>query len=313
MNVIETARLGKRYGHAWALRDCTFTMPEGHLAALVGPNGAGKTTLLHLLVGLIRQDEGTAAVLGGLTTGSRAALDAVAFVAQDTPVYTGLTAANMIRVARNLNRGFDEGYAHARLGELGIPLGKKAARLSGGQRAQLALTVALARRPRLLILDEPLSSLDPLARHDFMATVLTAMSEDGVSVLLSSHVLAELERVADYLVLLAKGQVQVADRVEDLLARHRVLTGPAADADHQAASLDVVQDRRAEAQAHLLVRTTSPNDPVPVGWESHPVSMEELVLAYLRDSAAPGPSLGALKDSALKNSALKSRMQEVAR
>ena len=300
MNVVETSGLGKRYGGTWALRDCAFAIPEGHLTALVGPNGAGKTTLLHILVGLTNATEGTATVLGGVSAGSRAALDGIAFVAQDTPVYTGLTAANMIRVARNLNRSFDTGYARARLGELGIPLGKKAARLSGGQRAQLALTLALARRPRLLILDEPLASLDPLARHDFMATVLTAMSEDEVSVLLSSHVLAELERVADYLVLLTTGRVRVADQVDDLLDRHRVLTGPAADADRQGQALDVVQDRRAEAQAHLLVRTASPNDPVPAGWESHPVGMEELVLAYLR---APGPALHALK----------SRTREVAR
>lgn len=289
VNVIETTSLGKRYGRFWALRECTFAIPEGHLAALVGPNGAGKTTLLHLSVGLTNATAGTATVLGGQPAGSRAALDGIAFVAQDTPVYTSLTGANMIRVARNLNRSFDPAYAHARLAELGIPLDRKAARLSGGQRAQLALTLALARRPRLLVLDEPLASLDPLARHDFMGTVLAAMGEDGVSVLLSSHVLAELERVADFLVLLTRGQVRVADDVEDLLAGHRVLTGPTAGADRLGEHLDVVQDQRAEAQAHLLVRTRGPDDPVPPGWEAHPVSMEELVLAYLRGEAGDMP------------------------
>jgi ABC-2 type transport system ATP-binding protein len=282
-NIIETTGLGKRYGRSWALRDCTVAIPEGHLTALVGPNGAGKTTLLHLLVGLTNATAGTATVLGGRPVGSRAALDGIAFVAQDTPVYTSLTAENMVRLARNLNRGFDVVYAHARLGELSIPLDRKAAKLSGGQRAQLGLTLALARRPRLLVLDEPLAALDPLARHDFMATVLAAMSEDGVSVLLSSHVLAELERVADFLVLLTKGQVEVADKVEDLLASHRMLTGPTADADRLGRGLDVIQARRAQAQAHLLVRGAGLV--VPPGWEAHPVSMEELVLAYLR---APG-------------------------
>jgi ABC-2 type transport system ATP-binding protein len=282
MTIIETTSLGKRYGRAWALRDCTVAIPAGHLAALVGPNGAGKTTLLHLLVGLTGATAGTATVLGGQPVGAPAALDGIAFVAQDTPVYTSLTAANMIRLARNLNRGFDPAYARARLAELGIPLSKKTAHLSGGQRAQLALTLALARRPRLLVLDEPLASLDPLARHDFMATVLAAMSEDGVSVLLSSHVLAELERVADFLVLLIRGRVQVAGTVEDLLASHRVLTGPATDADRLGERLDVVQSRRARAQAHLLVRDSGADAPVPPGWEAHPVSMEELVLAYLR-------------------------------
>ena len=137
----------------------------------------------------------------------------------------------MLHLTRNLNRRFDQAYAEARLAELGIPLKRKAGKLSGGQQAQLALTLALARRPRLLVLDEPVAMLDPVARHDFMATVLTAAADDGVSVLLSSHVLAELERVADYLILLSRGRVQVAGEVDDLLASHRVLTGPAAEAE----------------------------------------------------------------------------------
>ncbi len=288
MNIIETVGLGKNYGRTWALRNCTFAMPEGHLAALVGPNGAGKTTLLHLLVGLTTAAAGTATVLGGLPIGSRAALDGIAFVAQDAPVYTNLTAANMIRLARNLNRSFDPPYARARLSELDIPLDRKAAKLSGGQRAQLALTLTLARRPRLLILDEPLAALDPLARHDFMGTVLAAVSEDGVSVLMSSHVLAELQRVADFLVLLTKGQVRVANTVEDLAKTHRVLTGPADSADRVTRKLDVVQDQRGEAQAHLLVKAHGPQDPVPPGWEAHPADMEELVLAYLRSAGETG-------------------------
>jgi len=298
VNIIETVALGKNYGRTWALRDCTFAIPEGHLAALVGPNGAGKTTLLHLLVGLTTAAAGTATVLGGLPVGSRAALDGIAFVAQDTPVYTNLTAANMMRIARNLNRSFDLAYARARLGELDIPLDRKAAKLSGGMRAQLALTLALARRPRLLVLDEPLAALDPLARHDFMGTVLAAVSEDGVSVLLSSHVLAELERVADFLVLLTRGQVRVAAEVEDLVRSHRLLTGPADSADWIAGQLDVVQDQRAAAQAHLLVRAHDPDDPVPPGWEAHPVSMEELVLAYLRSGSPAAPAPLPLKPTA---------------
>jgi ABC-2 type transport system ATP-binding protein len=214
-------------------------------------------------------------------------------------VYTNLSAANMIRLARNLNRSFDPPYARARLAELEIPLDRKAAKLSGGQRAQLALTLALARRPRLLILDEPLAALDPLARHDFMGTVLAAVSEDGVSVLMSSHVLAELQRVADFLVLLTKGQVRVADTVEDLVKTHRVLTGPADSADRVTRKLDVVQDQRGEAQAHLLVKAHGPQDPVPPGWEAHPAGMEELVLAYLRSAreTRPAPLPGKLTAS----------------
>ena len=223
MNVIETSGLGKRYRSAWALRDCTLAIPDGHVAALVGPNGAGKTTLLSLAVGLAAPSAGAVTVLGGRRAGSPAALDGIAFVAQDTPMYKNLSAADMLHLTRNLNRRFDQHYAETRLGELGIPLKRKAGKLSGGQQAQLALTLALARRPRLLLLDEPVAMLDPVARHDFMATVLAAAADDGVSVVLSSHVLTELERVAEYLVLMSRGRVQLAGEVDDLLATH----GPA--------------------------------------------------------------------------------------
>jgi len=291
MSIIEASGLGKRYGGTWALRDCSLAIPAGHVAALVGPNGAGKTTLLNLAVGLAAPSAGGVTVLGGLSAGSPEALDGIAFVAQDTPVYRNLSVADMLHLTRSLNRRFDQSYARARLNELGIPLKRKAGRLSGGQQAQLALTLALARRPRLLVLDEPVAMLDPVARHDFMATVLAAMVDDGVSVVLSSHVLAELERVADYLILLSRGRVQMAGEVDDLLAGHRILTGPAAEAGNFA-ERPVVHVSRAEAQAHLLIRAAA-DDPVPPGWEAHPVSLEELVLAYLREpgaAALPGPA-----------------------
>ncbi len=294
MNVVEAAGLGKRYGRTWALRECTLAVPAGHVAALVGPNGAGKTTLLNLAVGLAAPSAGAVTVLGGRPPGSPAAVDGIAFVAQDTPLYKNLPAADMLHLTRNLNRRFDQRYAETRLAELGIPLNRKAGRLSGGQQAQLALTLALARRPRLLVLDEPVAMLDPVARHDFMAIVLTAAAEDGVSVLLSSHVLAELERVADYLILLSRGRVQVAGEVDDLLASHRVLTGPAAEADRYAERLRVVHARRGQAQVHLLIRAAA-EDPVPPCWEAHPVGLEELALAYLREpgaAALPGPVRG---------------------
>jgi ABC-2 type transport system ATP-binding protein len=290
MNVIEASGLGKRYGGTWALRGCSLAIPAGHVAALVGPNGAGKTTLLNLAVGLAAPSAGGVTVLGGRPPGSLAALDGIAFVAQDTPLYKNVSAADMLHLTRNLNRRFDGAYAEARLGELGIPLKRKSGKLSGGQQAQLALTLALARHPRLLLLDEPVAMLDPIARHDFMATVLTAAADDGVSVLLSSHVLAELARVADYIILLSKGRVQVAGEVDDLLTGHRILTGPATEAATYS-ERPVVHLRRGEVQAHLLVRANA-DDRVPPGWESHPVGLEELALAYLREpdsSALPGP------------------------
>ncbi|MGH3415428.1 MAG: ABC transporter ATP-binding protein [Actinocrinis sp.] len=284
--VLVATELGKRYGATWALRDCSLSIPPGHVVALVGPNGAGKTTLLHLAVGLSGPSAGEIRVAGGLTAGSGAAREAVGFVAQDAALYPNLSVADTIRLARSLNSGFDAARAQERIAQLDFPPRRKVGRLSGGQRAQVALTLALAKRPRLLILDEPLSSLDPLARHEFMATLMAAVAEDGISAVFSSHVVSELERVADYLVLLSDGRVQVAGEVDDLLAAHRLYTGPAAQADLLAARLPVVRDRRAGAQAHLLARTAGPHADPPEGWEAHAVGLEELVLAYLRRPGA---------------------------
>jgi ABC-2 type transport system ATP-binding protein len=302
MNVIETSGLGKRYGRTWALKDAALAIPAGYVVALVGPNGAGKTTLLHMAVGLTRPTAGQVMVLDSEYAGSPAALDQIAFVAQDAPLYKNLSAADMLHLTRNLNRRWDQQRAEARLTELNIPLGRKVGKLSGGQQAQLALTLALARRPRLLVLDEPLGSLDPLARHDFMASLMAAVAEDGLSVVLSSHVIADLERVADYLIVLSRGQVQVAGEVDRLLAEHSTLTGPAAAADDVAEKLAVVYARRAGSVAQLLVRNKTAAESAPSGWEAHPVSLEEVVLAYLREpgaAALPGPRPRAAQDSGI--------------
>jgi ABC-2 type transport system ATP-binding protein len=293
VNVIETHGLGKSYGSTRALRDCTLAIPEGHVVALVGPNGAGKSTLLNLAVGLATPTEGELTVLGGYRAGSPPALDGIAFVAQDTPLFKNLSAADLLHLTRNINRRFDQRYAEQRLGELGIPLAQKAGKMSGGQQAQLALTLALARRPALLVLDEPMAMLDPLARHDFMASVMAAVAEDGVSVVLSSHVLAELERVADYLVLVSHGAVQVAGEVDDLLATHCVLAAPASQADRYAQRWNVVHASRGASETRLLVRRDQTSGPLPAGWESRSLTLEELTLAYLREpgaAALPGPA-----------------------
>lgn len=286
MNIIETSGLGCRYGSRWALRDCTLALPEGHLAALVGPNGAGKSTLLNLIVGLTRPTVGQVAVLGGQPAGSPAALNGVAFVAQGMPLYKHLNANELLHLTRNLNLHFDIAFARARLAELGVDGKCKAGKLSGGQQAQLALTLALARRPRLLVLDEPTAALDPLARHDFMATVMSAMADDGVSVVLSSHMLAELERVADYLVLISRGRVRLADPVEDLLATHRLISSPATEQLGEG-PWEVIESELSGARAHRLVRLRSPESPLPSGCEARPVGVEELTLAYLRETPAP--------------------------
>ncbi len=285
MNIVESDGLGRRYGSTWALRDCTLAIPEGHLVAVVGPNGAGKSTMLNILVGLTAPTTGEVTVLGGAAVGSPAALDDIAFVAQDMPLYRQLSVGDMVHLTRNLNRGFDDAYARRRLDELGIGAKSKAGKLSGGQQSQLALTLALARRPRLLVLDEPTSRLDPLARHDFMATVMAAMADDGVSVLLSSHALAELERVADYLVLVTRGVVRLAGTVDDLAAQHRLMTGRTGQPTP--AGWQVIQATEAGSQRHLVVRLDGAVDRTPDSWESRAVGVEEMVLAYLRESATP--------------------------
>ena len=295
MNVVESHDLGRRYGGTWALRECSLTIPAGHLTALVGPNGAGKTTLLNLVMGLSTPSAGELTVLGGLRPGSLPALDGIGFVAQDTPVYRGFSVGDMVHLTRSLNRSFDSAFALRRLGDLGIDQRKRAGQLSGGQRAQLALTLALARHPRLLVLDEPTAALDPLARHDFMATVMAAMADDGVSVVLSSHLLAELERVTDHLVLMCGGRVCLDGPVDDLLAAHRFVTtrsGPAPSSPRW----EVVESSVAGAQTHQLVRLDSPESGPPPGSDSRAVGVEELAMAYLRTGSDAAPVLeGALR------------------
>ncbi|HEX4254446.1 MAG TPA: ABC transporter ATP-binding protein [Streptosporangiaceae bacterium] len=204
---METDRLGKRYGRRWALADCTLTVPAGQVVGLVGPNGAGKTTLLELAVGLLRPTTGTVRVPA--RTG---------FVAQDAPVYAGLTVADHLRMGQALNERWDDGLARRQIGAAGLDPGQRAGRLSGGQRARLALALAVARRPDLLILDEPVANLDPLARREFLDSVAAAAASDGVTVVFSSHLVADLERACGYLIVLAASQVRLAGPVRTLLS-----------------------------------------------------------------------------------------------
>ncbi len=287
MNVIEAHGLGKRYRRTWALRDCSLAIPAGSIVALVGPNGAGKSTLLNLLVGLIEPTEGSVSVLGAEPAGSPRALDGVGFVAQDAPLYQNLTVGDTLRVIGSLNRRWDQQRAEARLAELGIPHDRRIGRMSGGQQAQVALTLALARQPRLLVLDEPLAMLDPLARFDFMETVMTAAAQDGLSVVLSSHVLAELERVANYLIVLSRGHLQLAGEVDVVLDAHCVLTAPPGKAGKLAEPPGLISTSGLGDRARLLVRTADASYAPPQGWQVHPAGLEETVLAYLREPGAP--------------------------
>ena len=278
MSAISTHGLGKRYGSKWALEDCTIEVPEGSVTALVGPNGAGKTTLLQLAVGLTRPSAGNATVLG-LSPRDPALLARVGFVGQEHPLHRGFTVAETLKLGRKLNPGWDDALAHERVQRLDLPLDRTVGRLSGGQRAQVALTVALAKRPELLLLDEPVASLDPLARREFLNGLMEAVSETGLTVILSSHIVAELERVCDHLVILAQARAELAGPIDEIVASHRLLTGPRTDAGAVARVHDVIRERHTERQTTLLVRADG--HVYDADWELHEVDLEEIVLAYL--------------------------------
>jgi ABC-2 type transport system ATP-binding protein len=286
---LRTERLAKRYAKTWALRDCTLSLPQGRVVALVGPNGAGKTTLLHLAVGLIRPTEGTVEVFGRPVDGTGVALRAqVGFVAQDHPLYRGFTVADLLHLGRSLNTSWDQALAERRLDELGIPLARRAGRLSGGQQVQVALTLALAKRPRLLVLDEPVANLDPLARRDFLRALMDAVAADGLTVLLSSHVIAELERVCDHLILLRDGRIRLAADIDELLAGHRLLVGPRCSDAELAAIPGLLRAASGARHTNLLVRTNGGVELHP-RWQAHDVSLEEVVLAYLEQPQPAAP------------------------
>jgi ABC-2 type transport system ATP-binding protein len=289
MTALHASGLGKRYRRRWALSDCTLQIPEGRVAGLVGPNGAGKTTLLHLAVGLLAPTAGAITVLGGEPASGPAQLAKVGFVAQDTPVYAGLSIADHLRLGARMNSGWDAPYAQARIGRLGLDPAQRAGKLSGGQRAQLALTLAIAKRPRLLILDEPVASLDPLARREFLQDLMEAVAEEELSVILSSHLVADLERVCDYLVVLAASRVQVVGDVDALLASHHRLIGPRRDPASLPGDQEVIQASHTDRQSTLVVRTGQPVlDPA---WTVEQLSLEDLVLAYMSQAASPSRSV----------------------
>jgi ABC-2 type transport system ATP-binding protein len=285
---IELSDLGKCYGKQWALRDCSLTIPQGTVAALVGPNGAGKTTLIQLAVGLIAPSRGTIRVFGEPPqVNSAATLAKIGYVAQDHPLYRRFSVADMLTMGRKLNPRWDDELAKKRLARLGIPLDKRTSRLSGGQQAQVALVLALAKRPAVVILDEPLASLDPLARREFLQTLMDAAAEDGVTILLSSHILGDIERVCDFLVILAGGRLQMAGEIERVVRTHKLLIGPRSDPAAVARVHNVIQARDTERQTSLLVRTNG--HLFDASWQVHEVPLEEIVLGYLGRPPAEEP------------------------
>ena len=291
--------LGKKYGRKWALSDCTFDVPAGRVVGLVGPNGAGKSTFLNLAVGMLTPSAGEIEVLGAKPTGRSAQREKVGFVGQDTPTYAGLSIADHLRLGAHLNPAWDAPLAADRIHRLGLDPSQRAGRLSGGQRAQLALTLGIAKRPELLLLDEPVASLDPLARREFLQDLMETVAEHELSVVLSSHLVSDVERACDYLVVLVGSRVQVAGDIEHLLATHHRLTGPRRDEAKLPGDQEVISASHTDRQSTFLIRTEAPIlDPA---WEVSRLNLEDLVLAYMgrsvaeRDPRNARPTLEALR------------------
>lgn len=285
-DAIRTDTLGKHFRHRWALKDCSVTVPQGSVVALVGPNGAGKSTLLNMAVGLTEPTEGSIEVMGrSPIKNPQWVLPRVGFVAQDHPLYRRFAVGDMLTMGAKLNPTWDNSLAMTRLDWLGVPLKQKIATLSGGQQAQVALVLALAKKPELMVLDEPMASLDPVARREFLGTLMEAVADEGMTVLLSSHIIADLERVCDYLILISGGTVRLEGCIEEIVGRHKLLVGARRETDAVAHVHNVVQESHTERQTTLLVRT---NGQIwDSSWEIRDVMLEELVLAYLGGPRRP--------------------------
>ena len=281
---LRCAGLGHRYGRRlWGLRDCDVEVPPGRVVALVGPNGSGKTTLMSMAAGLLPVTEGIVEAAGGPPAQR---LDRIGFVAQDAPLWPRLRVADVLDIGRCMNRGFDAVMAAERIGRLGIRSRARISALSGGERAQVALTLVLAKRPELFLLDEPMANLDPLARREFLSSMFEACHEAGATVVYSSHAVAELERVCDYLIVLRTGRVRLTGDIDELRSQHRVIRGP--DGWLDGGGWPVISQRSMAGQTTALVRCGDAPRPGP-GLQDAAPTFDELVLGYLDGDAAALP------------------------
>ena len=283
---LRTKQLTKRYGRRSALANATMEIPAGHVAGIVGPNGVGKTTLLRIAVGMQQPTSGTIEVLGRAPGSDAAQLARVGFVAQDTPTYASLSVADHLRFGAKMNPTWDAQLAATRIATLGLDPRQKAGKLSGGQRAQLALTLAIAKRPELLVLDEPVASLDPLARRQFLGTLMEYVAEHGASVILSSHLVSDLERVCDYMVVLTAATVHAAGDVDDLLASHYRIIGPRSEIERLRSGIEIIDESLTDRQATLVVRTANPHSLEGPSWTVEKLDLEDVVLAHMSQASA---------------------------
>jgi ABC-2 type transport system ATP-binding protein len=279
----ESHSLGKRFRHAWALRDCTLTISEPSVVGIAGPNGAGKSTLLELATGLLEPTEGSVRVAGRDPRRDSAALPEIGYVAQQAPLYGTFTVGEMLEFARATNKRWDGRLAAELLA--GSSSDTRVAALSPGSRAQLALALALGKRPALLLLDEPVARLDPLAGRDFLRVLMDGAADTASTVVVATRVVADIERVCDRVVLLGEGRVRLDGTVEGLLAGHRVLTGARRPLGQIRGVAEIVRERHSGRQLTLLVRTDG--SIVDPSWSVDEIGLEELLLAYMAPEELP--------------------------
>lgn len=278
-SLLEAKDVTKKYRSRAALLNCTLSIPTGRVVGLVGPNGAGKSTLLNLSVGLSYPSEGSIQVLGEVPEGTPGQLSRLGFVAQDHPICSNFSVGEHLKMCAHLNPKFDKQLAHDRIRKLGLDERQRAGKLSGGQRAQLSLTLALAKRPEALILDEPVASLDPLARREFLETTMETVAEHGISVILSSHLVSDVERVCDFLVILVASRVVLTGEVDDIVTTHHRLVGPATADQPFVDNQEIIKWYRVGRQDEVIVRSNGPVlDPA---WIIEPLNLEDIVLAYM--------------------------------
>ena len=279
--VVETIGLTKRYRSVKALDNCDLALPLGKVTGLVGPNGAGKTTLIHLAVGLLRPTAGSIAVFGHDSTRDiLKILPRVGFVAQDRPLYGDLTVAETLELGRRLNARWDAAYALSRVQRFGLPLSRRIRTLSTGQRAHVATSIALGKRPELLLLDEPVANLDPVARIALLEELMSVVAEDGVTVVFSANALADVERVCEHIVILVNGRPRLTGDTEELIDSHVVAIGPRSKGV-SALDGELIEARHAERQTIRLLRGPGPSR-LDDGTVVRPATLEEIVLGYMR-------------------------------
>ncbi len=290
--IIETKALSRRFGRRWGLRECTVSIPSGKVAALVGPNGAGKSTLLRIAAGLLRPTSGEIRVLGEVPgSGDAAHLSRVGYLDQERPLYQGFRVSEMFRLGQGTNPNWNMATAHAYVDQLGIPLTQRVQNLSGGEQAQVALTMCLAKEPELLVLDEPAAELDPVARENLLRLLMQEVAARGTSVVLSTHALGDVQSICDYLIVMSRSNVVLADDVEFVVESHRFLSASSANTPNLPRGATVIETRLESREVTHLARIDLPlTDEI---WHVSKPTLDEIILAYLRrDTSSISPLAG---------------------